>query len=408
MSAGWFDCRPGECHSPIAVSLGSVHDVSTPPAEQRHFDVGIAGAGQLARMTCLAAWPLGIRVAVLGAPNEPAGLVAAGVVSGDWKDPGAVRELGTVSTVVTLENEFVDAAVLAEVAASGTPVYPLPESLAVIQDKALQKALLRSYGLPVPPHAVVDHPSEFAAVGRDFGWPLVLKARKLGYDGYGNATCRTPEEAEDAFGRLNAGEGVLVEAFVPFVCELATMVARSTRGDEAVYPVCETVQRDHVCHEVVVPARIDDGLREEAKRVARAAATAAEGLGVTGVEMFLLEDGRVLVNELAPRPHNSGHYSIEACETSQFENHLRGILGLPLGPPLLRAPSAAMVNILGTVTGPSQPGLAAALSVRGAHLHLYDKAEVRVRRKMGHVTALAGTADEALAIARSAAQRVGL
>jgi 5-(carboxyamino)imidazole ribonucleotide synthase len=408
MSAGWFDCRPGECHSPIAVSLGSVHDVSTPPAEQRHFDVGIAGAGQLARMTCLAAWPLGIRVAVLGAPNEPAGLVAAGVVPGDWKDPGAVRELGTVSTVVTLENEFVDAAVLAEVAASGTPVYPLPESLAVIQDKALQKALLRSYGLPVPPHAVVDHPSEFAAVGRDFGWPLVLKARKLGYDGYGNATCRTPEEAEDAFGRLNAGEGVLVEAFVPFVCELATMVARSTRGDEAVYPVCETVQRDHVCHEVVVPARIDDGLREEAKRVARAAATAAEGLGVTGVEMFLLEDGRVLVNELAPRPHNSGHYSIEACETSQFENHLRGILGLPLGPPLLRAPSAAMVNILGTVTGPSQPGLAAALSVRGAHLHLYDKAEVRVRRKMGHVTALAGTADEALAIARSAAQRVGL
>src|ERR1035437_5112092 len=128
MSAGWFDCRPGECHSPIAVSLGSVHDVSTPPAEQRHFDVGIAGAGQLARMTCLAAWPLGIRVAVLGAPNEPAGLVAAGVVPGDWKDPGAVRELGTVSTVVTLENEFFDAAVLAEVAASGTPVYPLPES----------------------------------------------------------------------------------------------------------------------------------------------------------------------------------------------------------------------------------------------------------------------------------------
>jgi 5-(carboxyamino)imidazole ribonucleotide synthase len=375
--------------------------VSTPPAEQRHFDVGIAGAGQLARMTCLAAWPLGIRVAVLGAPNEPAGLVAAGVVPGDWKDPGAVRELGTVSTVVTLENEFVDAAVLAEVAASGTPVYPLPESLAVLQDKALQKALLHSYGLPVPLHVVVDHPSEFAAVGRDFGWPLVLKARKLGYDGYGNATCRTPEEAEDAFGRLDAGEGVLAEAFVPFVCELAAMVARSTRGDEAVYPICETIQRDHVCHEVVVPARIDDGLREEAKRVARAAAAAAEGLGVTGVEMFLLEDGRVLVNELAPRPHNSGHYSIEACETSQFENHLRGILGLPLGPPLLRAPSAAMVNILGTVTGPSQPGLAAALSVRGAHLHLYDKAEVRVRRKMG-------TADEALAIARTAAQRVGL
>ena len=379
-----------------------------PPAEQHRFDVGIAGAGQLARMTCLAAWPLGLRVGVLGAPNEPAGLVAAGVVAGDWKDPGAIRELGRVSKLVTLENEFVDARVLAEVAAAGTPVYPLPERLAVIQDKALQKALLDRHGLPVPPHVVVDQPAELAAVGRDFGWPLVLKARKLGYDGYGNATSRTPEEAAEAFGRLDAGEGVLVEAFVPFVMELAAMVARSTRGEEAVYPVCETVQRDHVCNEVIVPARIDEALRAEAKRVARAAAAAAEGLGVTGVEMFLLEDGQVLVNELAPRPHNSGHYSIEACETSQFENHLRGILGLALGPPLLRAPSAAMVNILGTVSGPSRPGLAGAVSVRGAHLHLYDKAEVRVRRKMGHVTALAGAPDEALEIARAAVQRVGL
>jgi len=359
-------------------------------------------------MTCLAAWPLGIRVGVLGAPHEPAGLVAAGVVAGDWKDPDAIRELGRVSGVVTLENEFVDAAVLAEVAAAGTPVYPLPERLAVIQDKAFQKALLDRHGLPVAPHAVVEDPAEFAAVGRDFGWPLVLKARKLGYDGYGNATCRTPEEAAEAFGRLDAGEGVLVEGFVPFAMELAAMVARSTRGEEAVYPVCETVQRDHVCNEVIVPARIDDAQRAEAKRVARAAAAAADGLGVTGVEMFLLEDGQVLVNELAPRPHNSGHYSIEACETSQFENHLRGILGLALGPPLLRAPSAVMVNILGTVNGPSRPGLAGALSVRGAHLHLYDKAEVRVRRKMGHVTALAGAPDEALEIARAAVQRVGL
>jgi 5-(carboxyamino)imidazole ribonucleotide synthase len=390
------------------VTLGTFHDVPSSPFDQRRYDVGIAGAGQLARMTCLAAWPLGIRVAVLGSPEEPAGLVAAGVVAGDWKDPVAVRALGKVSSVVTLENEFVDADVLAEVAAAGTPVYPLPESLAVIQDKALQKALLDSYGLPVPPHVVVERQAELAAVGRDFGWPLVLKARKLGYDGYGNATCRTPDEAEQAFGRLNAGEGVLAEAFVPFVCELAAMVARSTQGEEAVYPVCETIQRDHVCNEVVVPARIDEALRDEAKRVARAAAAAADGLGVTGVEMFLLETGQVLINELAPRPHNSGHYSIEACETSQFENHLRGILGLALGPPLLRAPSAAMVNILGTVAGPSRPGLAGALSVRGAHLHLYDKAEVRVRRKMGHVTALAGTPDEALEIARTAVARVGL
>lgn len=401
------DGAAGRSRAPRPPRLGSVRIV-TPPHEHQRYDVGIAGAGQLARMTCLAAWPLGLRVAVLGSPDEPAGVVAAGVIHGDWKDPEAVRALGSVCNVVTLENEFVDAGVLAEVAASGTPVYPRPESLAVIQDKALQKALLDSYGLPVAPHVVVDRPSELAAVGRDFGWPLVLKARKLGYDGYGNATCHTAAEAEAAFSRLDAGEGVLAEALVPFVCELATMVARSTRGEEAVYPVCETIQRDHVCNEVVVPARVDEDVRQEARRVARAAALAADGLGVTGVEMFLLADGSVLVNELAPRPHNSGHYSIEACETSQFENHLRGILGLSLGPPLLRAPSAAMVNILGTTTGPSRPGLAAALSVRGAHLHLYDKAEVRVRRKMGHVTALAGSADEALEIARTTVDRVGL
>ena len=251
---------------------------------------------------------------------------------------------------------------------------------------------------------VVDQPAEFAAVGRDFGWPLVLKARKLGYDGYGNATCRTPEEAAEAFGRLNAGEGVLVEAFVPFVCELAAIVARSTRGEEAVYPVCETIQRDHVCNEVVVPARIDEdaqrtrpsGLRGLRRPPRRGSASPASRCSCS-------RTASVLVNELAPRPHNSGHYSIEACETSQFENHLRGILGLALGPPLLRAPSAAMVNILGTVDRAESAGSGGgALSVRGAHLHLYDKAEVRVRRKMGHVTALAGAPDEALEIARTA------
>ncbi len=382
--------------------------MSQTPLDGRKYDVGIAGAGQLARMTCLAAWPLGLRVAVLGSPDEPAGPVAAGVISGDWKDPAAIHALGRAVNVVTLENEFVDARVLAEVEAAGTPVYPRPASLSVIQDKALQKALLDASDLPVAPHVVVSHPAEFAAVGRDFGWPLMLKSRTHGYDGYGNATCLTPDEATEAFTRFDRGEGVLVEGFVPFTMELAAMVARSTRGEQAIYPICETIQRDHVCNEVVVPARIDDATRARAREVASLAAEAADGLGVTGVEMFLCEDGSVLVNELAPRPHNSGHYSIEGCETSQFENHLRGILGLPLGPALLRAPSVAMVNILGTMNGPSQPGLVGALGVHGAHLHLYDKREVRIRRKMGHVTALAGSADEALEIARDAVQKVGL
>jgi 5-(carboxyamino)imidazole ribonucleotide synthase len=172
--------------------------------------------------------------------------------------------------------------------------------------------------------------------------------------------------------------------------------------------VVETVQRDHVCHEVVAPAPILAEARDRAAEVALAAAAAARGLGVTGVERFLVPGGGVLVNELAPRPHHSGHYTIEASETSQFENHLRGVLDLPLGEVGMRAPAAAMVNLLGSRAGPSRPDVRAALAVEGAHLHLYDKAQVRVGRKMGHVTALGPTAEVALERARRAAAAVGL
>jgi 5-(carboxyamino)imidazole ribonucleotide synthase len=375
---------------------------------ERLYDVGIAGAGQLARMTCLAAWPLGLRVAVLGDAAEPAGPMAAGVVAGDWRDAEAVRALGAASGVVTLENEFVDAGALAEVEATGTAVRPGAEAVAQVQDKALQKALLAEAGLPVPRCVVVTGVREVEAVGRDLGWPLMLKARRLGYDGYGNATCHSPEEAAQALGRLDAGDGVLVEAFVDFTHELAAMVGRSPSGGEAVYPVVETRQRNHVCHEVLAPAPVAPEVAARAAEVARAAAAAASGVGVTGVEMFLRDGGEVLVNELAPRPHNSGHLSIEACETSQFENHLRGVLDLPLGDAALRVPAAAMVNLLGAEAGPSRPRIADALAVPGAHVHLYDKRDVRPGRKMGHVTALGATVEEALGRARRAAGAVAL
>ncbi|MEQ8834432.1 MAG: 5-(carboxyamino)imidazole ribonucleotide synthase [Miltoncostaeaceae bacterium] len=375
-----------------------------PPA----YDIGIAGAGQLARMTCLAAWPLGLRVAVLGRPDEPAAPMAAGVVEGDWKDASAVARLGAAVGVVTLENEFVDAGALAAVQAAGTPVRPDPAAMATVQDKALQKQLLADEGLPVPRFVVAAGPGDLPAIGRDLGWPLMLKSRTLGYDGYGNATCADPEAAREAFARLDKGEGVLAEQMVPFANELAAMVARSVSGAEAVYPVVETIQSNHVCHEVIVPAPASAGVLARAAEIARAAAAAGGGLGVMGVEMFLLPSGEVLVNELAPRPHNSGHYTIEACETSQFENHLRGILDLPLGDVSLRTPAAVMVNLLGSTSGPAHPRRAEALGVPGAHLHLYDKAEVRPGRKMGHITTLGPTAADARERARRAVAAVGL
>jgi 5-(carboxyamino)imidazole ribonucleotide synthase len=376
-------------------------------APKAAYDVGIAGAGQLARMTALAAWPLGIRVAVLGAADEPAGPMAAGVVEGDWRRAEDVLALARAVGTVTLENEFVDATALAAAEAAGTPVRPAPRTLAVVQDKALQKRMLAGAGLPVPRFLVIERPEELGAAGRDLGWPLVLKARRLGYDGYGNATCADEEEAAAALARLDAGDGVLVEGFVPFERELAVMVARAPSSTPRAYPVVETLQRHHVCHEVIAPAPVSDALARRAAEVALAAAAAAEGVGVTGVELFQLGDGTVLVNELAPRPHNSGHYTIEACETSQFENHLRGVLDLPLGSTELRAP-AAMVNLLGERAGPAEPRLERALAVEGAHVHLYGKREVRVRRKMGHVTALGRTAEEALRQARAAAAEVAI
>jgi 5-(carboxyamino)imidazole ribonucleotide synthase len=309
--------------------------------------------------------------------------------------------------VITLENEFVDAAALAAAEAAGTPVRPAPRTLAVVQDKALQKRMLADAGLPLPRFVVVERAEELAALGRDLGWPIVLKARRLGYDGYGNATCGGEEEAAAALARLDGGDGVLAEQFVPFERELAVMVARAPSSDPRAYPVVETVQRHHVCHEVLAPAPVPDTVAGRAADIALSAAAAAESVGVMGVELFLLEDGAVLVNELAPRPHNSGHYTIEACETSQFENHLRGVLDLPLGSTELRAP-AAMVNLLGERSGPAEPLVERALAVEGAHVHLYGKRDVRVRRKMGHVTALGRTAEEALQRARAAAGEVRL
>lgn len=246
--------------------------------------------------------------------------------------------------------------------------------------------------------------------GVELGWPLVLKARRNGYDGYGNATVRHPDELAAAWQRLAArGSPLLVEAWVPFARELAVMVVRGRDGEARAYPVVETVQQNHICHVVRAPAPMSPEEAAAATALALRAVEAVAGVGIFGVELFELPDGHVLFNELAPRPHNSGHYTIEGCVTSQFENHLRAVLGWPLGPTGLRAPAAVMVNLLGRRDGPVAPGaLEAALAVPGAYLHLYGKRESRVGRKMGHVTALGASLAEAEAVARRAAGLVDL
>ncbi|MCL6648585.1 MAG: 5-(carboxyamino)imidazole ribonucleotide synthase [Chloroflexi bacterium] len=368
--------------------------------QRRPPRVGILGGGQLARMMVPPAHRLGAVVSVLErTPGCPAALAGASEWVGDWNDPETLLRFAAGLDVVTLDHEFVAAEALQVLEDAGVRLRPGAATLRRIQDKLLQKETLQAAGLAVAPFCPVRCADDLIRAGERFGWPLVLKTRRGGYDGHGNRLVASPAESDAAFAAF-AGRpgGLYVEAFVPFRRELAVMVVRDDAGNVVTYPVVETVQRDHICHEVLFPAA-------GAPPAADLAAAAAECFGVVGalgVELFETVDGRLLINELAPRPHNSGHYTIEACFTSQFENHLRAVLGLPLGDPRPRVKAAVMVNLLADGEGPGQPaGLAAALGVPGVAVHLYGKQTARRGRKMGHVTA---TGDD-LSDTRARAQR---
>lgn len=361
--------------------------------------LGIIGGGQLAKMTALAALNLGCDVAILERnPESPALRLAADWMIGDWDDPAVLLAFAKRAHVLTLENEFVQASSLAAVEQAGHTLYPQAAAIGRVQDKLLQKEMLTRAGLPVAPFCPVADHAEVARAGEEFGWPIILKARRNGYDGKGNVTVRTPREIEAGWERLQGGRNALyVEAFCPFVAELAVIVTRGRQGEVRAYPVVESVQRDHICHQVLAPASLPPGVADRAMAIAQAAVQAVDGVGSFGIELFLLGEGHLLVNEMAPRVHNSGHYTIEACDCSQFENHVRAVLGWPLGSTKMRQPAAVMLNLLGDGSGSGMPaGWSEALAVEGAHLHLYGKLRAAPGRKMGHVTALGGTVDEAL------------
>jgi 5-(carboxyamino)imidazole ribonucleotide synthase len=373
--------------------------------------IGIFGGGQLAQMLTQAAIGLGLETVIFErTPDSPAGRLTQREIVGAWEDPALAAQFAAQCDLITLENEFVDAGMLAALEAQGKIVAPTAAAVGLVQDKLVQKQRLAAAGLAVAPFQAVATPDDVVQAACAFGWPVLLKARRNGYDGYGNATLHSAADVPAAWERLSRGGGLLmVEAFVPFERELAVMIVRSRAGAAARYPVVETVQEQHICRIVRAPARIGPAQAAAASDLAAAAVAAVDGTGIFGVELFALADGRVLVNELAPRPHNSGHYTIEGCVTSQFENHLRAVLGWPLGQTDLRTPAAVMVNILGRRNGPAPAdALQAALAVPGAHIHLYGKREVRIGRKMGHVTALGATLAEAEAVALRAAELVDL
>jgi len=366
--------------------------------------VGVIGGGQLARMMIAPAVELGLELRVLAEDEGMSAQLAATAV-GDYRDLEAVRAFAEGVDVVTFDHEHVPQAVLRALVDDGIPVHPGPDALQYAQDKLVMRARLAELGVPQPDWAAVRDTGELQAFLDEHDGRGVVKTPRGGYDGKGVRVVRAAAEAQDWLDAVADGEALLVEELVPFVRELAQQVARRPGGEIVAYPVVETVQRDGVCAEVIAPApAAAERLMQVAEGIGR---SIAEGLGVTGmlaVELFETDDERILVNELAMRPHNSGHWSQDGAVTGQFEQHLRAVADLPLGDASPRAAWSVMVNILG---GPAQGELGdrfagAMAEYPSAKVHTYGKAP-RPGRKVGHVNVSGDDLDDAVYVARAAA-----
>ena len=348
--------------------------------------LGVVGGGQLGRMLAEAASPLGVSLVVLDpTPECPAYPVAREQIVGSFDDEEGIRALAERSDALTFEIELADPDVMERIAEdAGVPVQPSPDTLRLIQDKLVQKRALADAGIAVPEFRAVGSPEELRVALSELGTPAMVKARRGGYDGRGNLPIEGPDDAGGVLADL--GTDAMVEAFVPFVRELSVIGVKG-RDELRTYVAGENVHEEEILRETVVPARTSDEVRERAQGVAREVLSLMDGRGTYGIELFETEAGEILVNEIAPRPHNSGHWTIEGARTSQFENHVRAVLGLPLGPTEVQKTTVS-ANLLGDA--PSREarlsGVADVLAEPNAHLHWYGKREVRDLRKMGHVT----------------------
>jgi 5-(carboxyamino)imidazole ribonucleotide synthase len=365
------------------------------------------GAGQLGRMFAAAAVRMGYRVHVFAPDAEasPASAHAARSIEAGWDDEAALTRFASGVDAVTIEFENIPAAAL-EIVGRHVPVRPGPRALHVAQNRGREKAFLASLGLPLAPWTPVASAGEAAGALVELGGPALLKTAGFGYDGKGQAAVNAADEVEDAWGRIGGGPAVL-EGRVELAAELSVVVARDGAGRTACYEAARNRHVGGILDVSVAPGGLPDAVTTEAREAAEAVAEALELVGVACVEFFLGADGRLRVNEIAPRPHNSGHLTIEGATTSQFEQQVRATAGLPLGDPSPRAP-AAMANLLGDLWRDGPPDWPAALARPGVALHLYGKTEPRPGRKMGHLTVVAGDAEAAerrVAAARAALAR---
>ncbi|XP_065853854.1 phosphoribosylaminoimidazole carboxylase, chloroplastic isoform X2 [Euphorbia lathyris] len=344
-------------------------------------------------MLCQAASQMAVKVVVLDPlANCPASSLAYDHMVGSFDDSATVQEFAKRCGVLTVEIEHVDVATLEKLEQQGVDCQPKAATVRIIQDKYLQKVHFSRHGIPLPEFLQIDDLEGAKKAGDLFGYPLMIKSRRLAYDGRGNAVAKSEKELLSAVIILGGFDrGLYVEKWAPFVKELAVIVARGRDNSISCYPVVETIHKENICHIVKAPADVPWKIKKLATDVAYKAVESLEGAGVFAVELFLTSDGQILLNEVAPRPHNSGHHTIESCYTSQYEQHLRAVVGLPLGDPSMKTPAAIMYNILGEDEGESGFHLAhkligRALNLPGASVHWYDKSDMRKQRKMGHIT----------------------
>jgi 5-(carboxyamino)imidazole ribonucleotide synthase len=379
-------------------------------AIQRPIRLGIIGGGQLGKMIAHEARRMSLRVIVLD-PTQgcPASSIADEQIVADFKDEDAILRLAEKSDVLTYEIELANSTALKYLEARSYPVRPTPETLHVIQNKFRQKSFLRQHKIDVADFERVGSEDHLYQLCDKFGFPIMLKASENSYDGRGNFLITSREQVHEAFNYFSEDE-IMVEKFVPFTKEISIMVARNPSGQVASFPVSENIHKNGILDTSIVPAGINQEVELKAKRMAEMTMEVLKGAGIFGIEMFVTEKGDVLVNEIAPRPHNSGHYTNEACSVSQFEQHLRAVLDLPLSKPELLCP-AVMVNILGIEHSTGSyaiKGLRGLLSVPGVKLYLYGKKTSKPGRKLGHITATGRTVEEALIRAADARTRFEL
>ncbi|MHB1328997.1 MAG: 5-(carboxyamino)imidazole ribonucleotide synthase [Gemmatimonadales bacterium] len=366
--------------------------------------IGLLGGGQLGRMFTQRARAMGYEVVVLEPdPDSPAGSVATRHLAAPYDDLQALELLVRSAAAVTTEFENVPAATL-DWLAEQVECRPSGTAVAICQDRLIEKSFLRANGIATAPFESIEVESDLPAAWERLGAPALLKTSRLGYDGKGQALVDSLEDATRAFERFGKVPCVL-ERRLALELEVSVVLARAADGTIASFPVGENVHRNGILHTTVVPAAIDGPLTTQALELASRVATELEYAGVLGVEMFVANGGQLFVNELAPRPHNSGHYTMDACATDQFEQQVRALTGLPLGDPRLLTP-VAMVNLLGDLWGDGPPPWHRALALPGVKLHLYGKKTPRPGRKMGHLNCIAETPAAALALAEEAFGRL--